>query len=120
MRLAKRERALADAKRAVYDQKTHLLYVSIHQLFTFWFVPFYHARVKLVTVLQLVQSEESKYYIKSQEDMYQSTELIKFLLPGGSVLVRFWQWIATAMCIAGALLLAPMTWLEQRHHKKIQ
>ena len=38
-----------------FDKEKLLLYVSIRQNFKPWAVPFYHAPVKLVTVLQLTR-----------------------------------------------------------------
>ncbi|QUC19168.1 uncharacterized protein UV8b_03409 [Ustilaginoidea virens] len=40
---------------AVFDQRSSLLYVNIHQTFRVFFVPLYAARVRLVTVLRLQQ-----------------------------------------------------------------
>ncbi|KZZ91768.1 hypothetical protein AAL_06522 [Moelleriella libera RCEF 2490] len=40
---------------AVFDQRAAKLYVDIHQTFRIWFVPFYSAPVRLVTVLHLQQ-----------------------------------------------------------------
>lgn len=39
--------------RAVFDQRSGLLYVSLRQTFAVWFIPLYKAPVRLVTVLQL-------------------------------------------------------------------
>jgi hypothetical protein len=63
--------------------------------------------------------DESKYYIKSQEDLYQLNEVVKFFWPGGATIIWFWQLAATGMCILGALILAPVTWIEQRHANKV-
>ncbi|KAK5042358.1 hypothetical protein LTR84_012815 [Exophiala bonariae] len=179
-----------------FDEEKLLLYVSIHQNFKIWLVPFYNAPVNLVTVLQLVKgstllgSESStvydpdhlkgnnlddianttilpefervdttpnkgrkkvviisplnakkkstaipthnkfsvlasppspspnlatsssdgsiqheQYYIQSQNDLYQTSEWIKFLLPWGlgDLLMVLWQFLATFMCVIGAL-----------------
>ncbi|KOS22205.1 hypothetical protein ESCO_001475 [Escovopsis weberi] len=40
---------------AVFDDRTGLLYLSIHQIFSLWFLPFHKADVQLVTVLHLVR-----------------------------------------------------------------
>jgi hypothetical protein len=85
------------------------------QVFSLWFVPFYAANVSLVTVLVLSHNaDEGKYYIESQQDLYQLNEFIKFILPGGDIFFRLWQWFATILCILGSLVLAPMTWAEQK------
>ena len=60
----------------------------------------------------------SKYYIASQNDLYQTTEWIKFVLPwfiGYTflMLAHFW---ATGMCVLGAMVGWPITWAEERLH----
>lgn len=75
--------------------------------------------MRLTTKLLLSQDPKNgKFYIKSQEDLYQSNEVVKFFWPGGSTVVWLWQLLATFMCILGALLFAPITWIEQRHALK--
>jgi hypothetical protein len=100
---------------AEFNQKSQILFVDIHQLFFPFFIPFYKSNVHLTTKLHLVRGEDSKYYIKSQEDLYQTNEVVKFFWPGGATIIWFWQCFATFLCIVGALILAPITWLEQRH-----
>lgn len=103
-----------------FNQKSQIIFVEIHQIFSIFFVPFYKSNVHLTTKLRLVQSlDDNKYYIKSQEDLYQSNEVVKFFWPGGATILWFWQISATGLCILGALLLAPMTWLEQRHSNHV-
>jgi len=103
----------------VYDQKQQLLYVGIQQIFSIFFVPFYKSNVKLVTVLHLSHdTDKNKYYIKSQEDLYQSNEFVKFFWPGGDTIVWVWQWIATLLCILGSALFFPVTWAEEKFAKK--
>ena len=99
-----------------FNQKSKILFVEIHQIFSLFFVPFYKSSVHLTTKLHLVHSaDDNKYYIKSQEDLYQSNEVVKFFWPGGATIIWFWQMFATFLCIVGALLLAPVPWIEQRH-----
>lgn len=103
-----------------FNQKSSLLFVEIHQIFSLFFVPFYKSDVHLTTKLGLVHSEDDgKYYVKSQEDLYQLNEVVKFFWPGGAMIIWFWQIFATAMCILGALMLAPFVWTEQRHSNKV-
>ena len=121
----------------MFDQRTGLLYVSIRQTFALWFIPFYIAPVRLVTVLQLSQrapcdsdetvvrnsvtegrepvalagrgQERAKYCIASQEDLYQLSECLQFVLPGlGPFLWRLWQLFSTVVCVFGSLLLLPL------------
>src|SRR4051812_15196080 len=98
-----------------YNQKSQLLFVEINQIFSLFFVPFYKSNVHLTTKLQLHHSpNDSKYYIASQEDLYQLDEVVKFFWPGGATIIWIWQLFATFLCILGSLILAPITWIEQR------
>jgi len=38
---------------SVYDERANIIYLSIFQIFSIWFIPFYRAPVRLVTVLHL-------------------------------------------------------------------
>ena len=57
-----------------------------------------------------------KYYIQSQNDLYQTSEFVKFAAPWGlgASAVILWGFIATFWCVVGALLGWPVTWAEQR------
>lgn len=46
-----------------------------------------------------------QYYIQSQNDLYQTSEWIKFLVPWGigSLIMVLWQFCATFMCVMGVL-----------------
>lgn len=103
-----------------FNQKSQILFVEINQIFSLFFVPFYKSNVHLTTKLHLYHSkEDSKYYITSQEDLYQLNEVVKFFWPGGATIIWCWQMFATFLCIVGSLLLAPVTWIEQRHANKL-
>ncbi|KAG9259124.1 uncharacterized protein F5Z01DRAFT_642381 [Emericellopsis atlantica] len=110
---------------AVFDQKTGLLYVTINQTFALWFVPFYKAPVRLVSVLRLTQRQQppppsnahaaaidhdkGKYYIASQEDLYQVNDFINFLMPGfGPALWWLWQVFSALLCVVGSLVFLPL------------
>ncbi|PGG96004.1 hypothetical protein AJ79_09771 [Helicocarpus griseus UAMH5409] len=56
------------------------------------------------------------YYISAQEDLYQASEVIKFVLPFGiGLVVTFvWQCFSTFFCVFMAFLLAPVSWAEER------
>lgn len=180
-----------------FDKQNLLLYVSIHQNFKLWFVPFYNAPVKLVTVLQLSTDpdpepehddtstihnligpvtieavveqdletstgrnetngkgkkkanqappnsrrkpswrqgnpysalaspdtpssrgidQKVKYFIHSQNDLYQTNEWIKFLVPWGvgAFLVIAWQFWATILCILGTMTYDAVTWVPRQ------
>lgn len=94
------------------------------QIFSIWIVPFHVAPVTLTTVLDLTtddslsdsptNSDRTLYYITKQEDLYQSSEFVKFVVPHiGHWLVFTWHLIATVFCLLGVTLLWPMLWLEE-------
>ena len=97
----------------VYDQKSQMVYISMHQYFSLFFErPFgYVGKIPLVTVLHLKKDDiTDRFYIHSQEDHYQPEEFLKFFLPGGHYLVEWWQGFNAIACVVGALLLTP--WLR--------
>lgn len=49
-----------DIESVVFDQRTCQLYMTISQVFSIWFIPFYKAPVRLITVLQLVPSHQQQ------------------------------------------------------------
>jgi hypothetical protein len=90
-----------------FDETNLVLYLNISQVFKIWFIPYYRAPVTLTTILHLVPGDavdNEKYFIRSQEDLYQTDEWIKFILPFGigAAIVRLWYWNAALICIAGA------------------
>ncbi|KAJ5083066.1 hypothetical protein N7532_012109 [Penicillium argentinense] len=107
-----------------FDEKSLKLYVHMSQIFSIWVVPFHVAPVTLTTVLDLTtdasQSDErtngdrTLYYISKQEDLYQSSEFVKFVIPHiGYWIIFTWHLIATIFCVLGVTLLWPMLWLEE-------
>jgi hypothetical protein len=99
------------------------MYIQMSQIFSIWIVPFHVAPATLTTVLDLTTdstktSSPTKgvrplYYISKQEDLYQTSEFVKFVLPHvGHWLVLGWHLIATFFCFLGVTLLWPMLWLE--------
>lgn len=58
------------------------------------------------------------YYIASQEDFYQTSEWIKFLLPYGIgvSIATAWQAFATLFCILATFVLWPIVWLEENRY----
>jgi hypothetical protein len=138
--------------RQAFDEAHLRVYVSIGQISRLWFAPFYKARVRLVTVLQLVQGEahadgsfagrsltdpngkskpteetsadhgdeqngepeKSLYWIQCQNDLYQTTEWIKFIAPWGFgvLLVVLWQFFATILCVLGVTAWKSLFWLR--------
>ena len=178
--------AMVDENTA-FDEQNLRLYVSLHQNFKLWVVPFYNAPVKLVTVLQLTtdpmatplehretsdllpaesdkdkvkagngnrtvdrsvrnhekqkaqqnssgstvsskehnngEPEKVKYYIQSQNDLYQTTEWIKFLVPWGIgvLLMVTWQFYATFLCVVGTKVYDLLMWVPTKlYHQHIE
>jgi hypothetical protein len=130
-----------DVKSIAFDEEHLKLYVTISQIFSVFLVPFYSAPVTLTTVLTLTtnpneyrghydfsdpskgkdsttadKNTNTKYWISAQEDLYQTTEFVKFFLPFGigAFLVFFWHLFATVGCVLGALFLWPISWAEQK------
>ncbi|KAJ5606638.1 hypothetical protein N7510_009419 [Penicillium lagena] len=107
-----------------FDEDHLKLYVNMSQIFSIWIVPFHVSPVTLTTVLDLTtdathsdaptNGNHTLYYIKKQEDLYQTSEFVKFVVPHvGHWLVLAWHLIATLFCILGVGLLWPMLWLEE-------
>ncbi len=116
-----------------FDEKNSLLYATARQSFTIWFFPIYSVTVKLVTVLKLEKQHSRlvhdgntspeleadgdstngasmlKYYIASQEDMYQMNYCLEFL--GPHVAARLWtlvQLFTTFVCMFLSVLTLPL------------
>ncbi|KAL2050593.1 hypothetical protein ABVK25_009101 [Lepraria finkii] len=105
-----------------YDSRNLILYVSLHQLFHLFIIPnFLAAQVSLTTVLHLTPIKDStnssptRYLIRSQNDLYQVNEFVKFFSLFGvvSVGVFAFQFISTALCVLGAMVFWPISWVEQ-------
>ncbi|KAF3035134.1 hypothetical protein E8E12_006207 [Didymella heteroderae] len=98
-----------------FDESNLILYVSIFQIFRIWLIPFYYAPVYLTSVIKLERSEDDeKYYIESQDDLYAVDQWIRFIAPGGWILVYLWQFWASFFCVIGTIVLHPITLLEER------
>ncbi|KAF1916370.1 hypothetical protein BDU57DRAFT_516448 [Ampelomyces quisqualis] len=103
-----------DVQSVAFDEANLILYVQVSQIFRIWVVPFYYAPVQLTTVLHLQYDRgDNKYYIRSQNDLYQVDQWIRFVFPGGWVLVHLWHFMASAFCLLGAWVLMPVTWVEE-------
>ncbi|KAK4546282.1 hypothetical protein LTR36_001959 [Oleoguttula mirabilis] len=104
-----------------FDEVNLILYINISQVFAIWFVPFHRSPVTLTTMLHLTQPPNSrKYYIKSQNDLYQVDQFVRFFAPWGlgDAVVLFWQFWATIFCTILAVIFAPFAWLEQSYAEK--
>jgi hypothetical protein len=64
-------------------------------------------------------SEPVRYWIQSQNDLYQNTEWIKFLVPWGLgvFLMILWQFYATLLCVAGVLAFDALVWVPKRLYR---
>ena len=128
-------------KSAVYkDEDGGIVYVGVRQKFGIWFVPFYgKADVRLVAVLHLEkrmvppegnqrvaltngyddEGEPSRskplYYVKSQQDLYQLNDFVKFGDCFGvlGLFTTIGQLIAALVCSLLALIFWPMSWVEE-------
>ncbi|KAH6606981.1 hypothetical protein Trco_006134 [Trichoderma cornu-damae] len=133
---------------AVFDQRNRTLYVSIRQTFSIWFIPFHSSSVKLLSVLQLAQGsstepgqlapkhpsdgrsssalagpgqERLRYYISSQEDLYQTNDFVAFVVPYlGPLLVFMWQLYSTCLSVALSLLFLPVYYFINSNHVKVR
>lgn len=118
--LVRYETPTANIPGVALDETNLTLYVNISQIFSIWLIPFHRAPVNLTTVLQLVRKQR-KYYIQSQNDLYQVDQFIKFP-PGlshiGPLIVLFCNFIATFFCVIGAYIGSPFTRYMQRQSEK--
>ncbi|KAH6839796.1 hypothetical protein B0T12DRAFT_318052, partial [Alternaria alternata] len=98
-----------------FDEKNLILYVTIFQIFRIWLIPFYYAPVRLTTNSTSPSNTSSKplYHISKQDDLYQVDQWIRFIAPGAWMLIWLWQVWATIFCVAGTVLLWPVTWVEE-------
>ena len=57
--------------------------------------------------------ESAKWYIQSQNDLYQTDQFVKFFMPHLAWIVPLWQYFATLVCIVASYVFAPVTWWEE-------
>ncbi|RMZ87043.1 hypothetical protein DV736_g5731, partial [Chaetothyriales sp. CBS 134916] len=122
-----------------YDKENLVLYVTSQQYFKIWFLPAITPR--LLSILILTQDVDDdfnaiadgpttnstsvtgkkKYYIKSQKDMYEPNELVRYFTPYalGTTLVTLVQIWATIFCVIGSTLGFPIISLEDSVSKSI-
>lgn len=123
-------------KSCVFDKANRILYLNLWQTFSVWFIPFYSARVHLVSVLTLQavskrslvtgssgtslasysnRSASSKgclYFVKRQQDYYQLNDILKFIsLWAGSSGSAALQLFSSLVCALVASLCAPLYFL---------
>lgn len=65
------------------------------------------------STLEYNGGKQKLYYIQSQNDLYQTSEFIKFVVPWGigSGLIILWHLFNTFLCVLGAIALSPISWL---------
>ena len=122
------------------DEDGGIVYVGVRQKFGIWYIPYYgRADVRLVAVLHLEkrtmppegthrvaltngyddEGEPSRlkplYYVKSQQDLYQLNEFVKFVDMFGvfGMFAIIGQLIAALSCALLALIFWPISWLEE-------
>jgi hypothetical protein len=61
------------------------------------------------------QKAIKKYYIQSQNDLYQSSEWMRLVLPYGigAILLETWQFMVTILCVIGAVSGRPISWMQE-------
>ncbi|KAL9534032.1 hypothetical protein SMMN14_02858 [Sphaerulina musiva] len=115
---------LLNVNGVAYDEENLVLYVNISQVFSIWFIPFHRSPVDLTTVLQLTRKPGSrKYYIQSQNDLYQVDQFFQFFAPWGigTTIVFLWHFCATFFCVILAHIGRPFTMhLQSQWQKKQQ
>lgn len=62
----------------------------------------------------------AKYYISSQNDLYQTDQFVKFVLPWISFVVPLWQITATIFCVMLSYLFYPVTWWEETYQHRFR
>jgi hypothetical protein len=89
----------------------------MNQIFQPFILPhFLFPHVSLTTVLHLTKPPSTnRYLIRSQNDLYQVTEFVKFFSLFGvvSVGVFAFQFFVTLLCVLGAVVGWPISWVEQ-------
>jgi len=103
-----------------FDSKNDIMYVSARQRFTIFVFAWlgYKADVALTAKLNLKSKDDEsgmkRYYISHQEDLYQSTEFMKFAWFLWMPVWLFQIW-AAIFCVLLSWLGTPMTWWEERY-----
>lgn len=108
-----------------FDEANLKLYLSLSQIFSVWLIPLHVCPVTLTTVLDLtteagdasslVNGDHRFYYIAKQEDLYQTSEFVKFVIPHfGHFLVVVLHAFGTLFCVLGAIICSPVAWLEEK------
>ncbi|KAE8393480.1 hypothetical protein BDV23DRAFT_149263 [Aspergillus alliaceus] len=65
--------------------------------------------------LKVTNGHRKLYYIAKQEDLYQTSEFIKFVLPHvGHWIILAVHLFATVFCVLGAILFWPFMWMEEQ------
>ncbi|KAG8627587.1 hypothetical protein KVT40_005070 [Elsinoe batatas] len=61
---------------------------------------------------------KGKWFIASQEDLYQTDQFMRFLVPQLAWLVVVWQVLATWACVVLSYLFEPVTWWEEERQRE--
>ncbi|DAA74774.1 TPA_exp: Uncharacterized protein A8136_3090 [Trichophyton benhamiae CBS 112371] len=68
------------------------------------------------TTVEPCSSTKPLYYIASQNDLYQTNEYVKFVIPYGigEAFVLFWHAFATLFCVLASYVFWPIAWAEEK------
>ncbi|EGE06937.1 hypothetical protein H109_07212 [Trichophyton interdigitale MR816] len=68
------------------------------------------------TTVEPCNSTKPLYYIASQNDLYQTNEYVKFVIPYGigEAFVLFWHAFATIFCVLASYVFWPIAWAEEK------
>lgn len=107
-----------------YDEKNLKLYVNMSQLFSVWLWPFHMGSANLTAMLDLTTDPgdwrsqgqgQKRYYVRRHEDLYQTCEIINFILPHvGHPFMIMMMGLATVVCVMGVFVLWPIMWAEDK------
>ncbi|PNS16845.1 NADH-ubiquinone oxidoreductase subunit, mitochondrial [Sphaceloma murrayae] len=68
--------------------------------------------------LDLDGGSGGKWYITRQNDLYQTDQFMRFVVPHLAWLVEAWQVLATWACVLASYVFVPVTWWEDSRQQK--
>ncbi|KAF4551953.1 Hypothetical protein D9617_11g008000 [Elsinoe fawcettii] len=60
---------------------------------------------------------KAKWYISSQNDLYQTDQFLRFVVPQLAWVMELWQLVATWVCVLCSYLFEPVTWWEETRQR---
>lgn len=102
---------LVNVESIAFDEANLILYATVRQVFRMRWTHFLKSDVRLTVKLGLVE-REGKYYIVSQEDLYQTDQFLRFLAPLGVLIavVRMLQVLVALGCAVCVAVIVPVEW----------